>query len=77
MTTEVRVADAVFEDGQESVIGTWMYADGEQVSQGAIIAEVMTEKVAHELQAPAAGTLRHLVVEEERIERGQVIARIE
>ncbi|MEM8982165.1 MAG: lipoyl domain-containing protein [Pseudomonadota bacterium] len=75
--TDVTVPDELWDDGQEGVLGTWFYASGEHVSAGQVIGEVLTEKVAHEIEAPASGTLTLVAAEEEPIRRGQTIARIE
>ncbi len=77
MSTQVLVPEHLFDDDMESVISTWFYANGEQVAAGAIIAEVMTEKVATEIEAPVAGRLKQLVAEEATVQRGQPIARLE
>lgn len=59
------------------VVGTWFALDGEMVATGQLIAEVQVEKVSADVEAPADGTLRHVVAEEEATNQGAVIARIE
>ena len=77
MKIDVKIPEDFWEQEQEGVLGTWLYADGEMVQAGAVICEVMTEKVAHEVESPATGKLTHLVAEEDEIVQGQVIASIE
>jgi len=69
-------ADLWGEDG-EGVIATWLFRNGEQVDEGAPLAEVMYEKASMEIAAPASGTLVILLGAESPVTRGQLIARIE
>lgn len=61
----------------EGVLGTWFALDGESVAEGQLIAEVQVDKVSADVEAPAAGVLRHVVPEEGVSNQGAVIARIE
>jgi pyruvate/2-oxoglutarate dehydrogenase complex dihydrolipoamide acyltransferase (E2) component len=63
--------------GSEGVISTWFVDDGDTVKEHQLIAEVQVDKVAAEVPAPAAGTIRVLVPEEAVVKQGDVIARIE
>jgi pyruvate/2-oxoglutarate dehydrogenase complex dihydrolipoamide acyltransferase (E2) component len=67
----------VGEAGAEGVLATWFVADGDQVSEGALIAEVAVDKVDMELTAPASGVIRLLADEGDVRKQGAVIARIE
>jgi pyruvate/2-oxoglutarate dehydrogenase complex dihydrolipoamide acyltransferase (E2) component len=75
--TEVRIPDDLWDDDSEGAISAWLYEDGDQVEAGAVIAEVMNEKVASELLAPASGALIILTAAEEPVRKGQVVARID
>ncbi len=78
MTVEVTFPVMSQEDPTgEGVIGTWFARDGESVTEGQLIAEVQVDKVSADVEAPASGILRHLVVEEGICNQGAVIARIE
>lgn len=61
----------------EGVLATWYVADGDQVASGQLLAEVQVDKVAAEVTAPAAGTVRLLVAEDDTVHQGGTIARIE
>ncbi|GHE77142.1 hypothetical protein GCM10017786_03050 [Amycolatopsis deserti] len=61
----------------EGVLATWFAADGDQVGEGDLLAEVAVDKVDVEVPAPAAGVLRLLVQEGDVVKQGEVIARIE
>ena len=61
----------------EGVLATWFVSDGEPVSSGQLLGEVMVEKVSGEIRAPAAGLVRLLIAEDQTVRQGEVIARIE
>ena len=58
-------------------IAQWIVADGSVVAEGAVIAEIDTEKVTSELESPAAGTISLCVPAGEEVAVGTVIARLE
>ncbi len=58
------------------VVATWYAAEGEQVAEGQLLAEVQMDKVDAEVMAPAAGTVTLLVAEGDEVTQGSVIARI-
>lgn len=61
----------------EGVVSNWFYRDGARVAAGAKIAEVMAEKSAYDIAAPADGTLRILVAKDGSVTPGAVIGRID
>jgi pyruvate/2-oxoglutarate dehydrogenase complex dihydrolipoamide acyltransferase (E2) component len=65
------------EPDAEGVVSTWFVADGDQVTEGQLVGEVMVDKVSGEVTAPASGRIRLLCPEEEALRQGQPIARIE
>ena len=73
---DVTIPDDMWDDDSEGFISSWFYADGDDVVEGDLLAEVMNEKVANELFAPSSGTLEILVAAEEPITKGQLVARI-
>ncbi len=77
MTTAVTIPDDFWDDESEGSISSWFFADGDEVQEGELIAEVMNEKVASELLAPAAGVLHILVEAEVPVSKGQTVARID
>lgn len=74
--TEVTVPTGLWDMGDEAAISAWLYAHGDAVAAGAVIAEVMVEKSSFELVAPASGTLNILVAAENPVVQGQTVARI-
>ena len=72
---DIIIADNLWDEG-EAAISAWLYADGDRVAAGAIVAELMVEKTTMEVIAPAAGTLHILVAAEEPVAKGQMVARI-
>lgn len=65
------------EPDAEGVVATWFVADGEAVQADQLLAEVQVDKVAAEVGAPVAGTVRLLVEEDATVTQGTAIARIE
>ncbi len=60
----------------EGILERWRVADGSQVSEGDVVAEVRIEDALHELIAPARGKLTKLARLNDVIEPGSVIGRI-
>ena len=74
MSTEVILPKwgLTMEDG---TVVAWHVSEGERVTEGQVIAEVETEKVENELEAPCAGVVaRILVQEDETVDVGTVLA---
>ena len=63
-------------EGLEGALSVWFVEDGDKVSEGDVLCELMVEKAAFEISAPAAGTIRLLVQPETPVRGGAVIARI-
>lgn len=77
MSTEVILPKwgLTMEDG---TVVAWHVSEGEPVAEGQVIAEVETEKVENELEAPCAGVVaRILVQEDETVDVGTVLAVID
>jgi pyruvate/2-oxoglutarate dehydrogenase complex dihydrolipoamide acyltransferase (E2) component len=64
---------------EEGTLTTWLAAEGETVAEGQVIAEVETDKVISQLEAPASGVLSKILVSAgtESIPVGTVLAYIE
>ncbi|MFY9330066.1 MAG: lipoyl domain-containing protein [Candidatus Nanopelagicales bacterium] len=65
------------DDAAQGVVSTWLAHTGEQVSQGQVVAEVMVDKVAVDIEAPCAGVMTQLVEEEAAVIQGTPIAQID
>lgn len=74
--TDVTIPTGLWNADDEAAISAWLYADGDAVAEGAIIAEIMVEKSSYELIAPATGTLQILITAEVPVRAGAVAARI-
>lgn len=61
---------------QTGRIARWLAGNGETVTAGQVIFEIDNDKAAVEVEAPAAGILRHLASEGAEIEVGSEVARI-
>lgn len=65
------------EDGVEMTVNTWLMEVGSVVLPGDIIAEMTTDKVNLEVEAPAGGTLVEIVAPAGSVVRpGEVLGRI-
>jgi len=64
---------------EEATLSSWLVNAGDRVEEGQIIAEIETEKINNELEAPASGVISEILVEEgtEEIEPGTVLALID
>jgi 2-oxoglutarate dehydrogenase E2 component (dihydrolipoamide succinyltransferase) len=77
MSTEVKVP-VLGESVAEASVGQWLKQPGDQVALDEPIASLETDKVAIEVNAPAAGVLgAHLVKEGDTVAVGALIATIE
>lgn len=63
-------------EGLEGAVSVWFVEDGDKVSAGDVLCELMVEKAAFEISSPAAGTITLLVQPETPVRGGVVIARI-
>lgn len=76
MAADVMIPDTLWDGDEQSVITTWLASNGAHVGKGALIAEIMTAKVQHEIIAPASGVLTILKEQDAVVSKGDVIGRI-
>lgn len=76
MSTPILVPAGLWDDDSPGVISTWLFDDGDNVTQGAVVAELMNEKVSFEITAPASGTLSIEVPAEAEVMLGQRIGAV-
>src|SRR5438046_3629036 len=76
MTFEVRIP-TLGESVTEGVIVRWAKQDGEAVKPDDVLLELETDKASMELPAERAGVLRIVKVAGEKVEVGELVARIE
>lgn len=77
MATEIKIPLDLWEEDTEAAVTNWLVSDGGTVQEGALVAEIMTEKVTHEINAPASGTVRIGVPVDGVVKKGDVIGTIE
>ena len=64
-------------DAKEGTIVAWHKRPGEEVAEGELLVEVMTDKVNVEIESPASGTLVEILVQADDVAPvGAAIARI-
>lgn len=73
----VTLPEDYFGDGVQVAVALWYFADGETVRAGDVIAEVMSDKVQVEVEAPCSGILRVLKAAEVSVAPGEALAHIE
>jgi len=76
MATDIKIPEDLWEEDREAVITSWLAGDGATVSAGALIAEIMVEKVQHEITAPADGVLEITRQVDDIVKKGDVIGTI-
>src|SRR5271166_1260653 len=76
MAVELKVP-SVGESITEGVLARWLKGDGAPVKVGEPVVELETDKASQEIVAPAAGVLKHLAAEGDKVNVGQVVASIE
>lgn len=52
---------------EEGQLRTWVKSEGDAVTQGEVIAVISTPKLDMDLESPATGTLKTIVVDEDEI----------
>ena len=77
MTDLIVPNDLWDDDNLEAAVTAWLVDDGKQVSAGDLVAEIMSEKVQHEITAPGPGTLRIRKEVDAVVRKGDVLAVIE
>src|SRR5437773_415239 len=59
----------------EATVTTWLVAEGEKVKKNDTIAELMTEKLTVEVEAPASGVIAKIIKQEgEEVSVGETLA---
>lgn len=76
MATDIVIPTDLWEEDTEAVITSWLASDGATVEKDALLAEIMTEKVQHEIEAPVAGTLTITKQVDDIVNKGDVIGTI-
>lgn len=66
----------LWDDDSPGVISTWLFEDGDQVSEGDVVAEIMNEKISFDVPAPATGILTISAQAESEVTQGQTIGEI-
>jgi pyruvate/2-oxoglutarate dehydrogenase complex dihydrolipoamide acyltransferase (E2) component len=72
--TEIRIADDLWDQALDGTLVTWLYDSGDAVPIGAVVAQIMVEKIQIDLITPAAGVLHIEVAQESLVRKGQRVA---
>lgn len=76
MATDIIIPSDLWDGEEECVITAWLASDGATVTEGALIAEIMTAKVQYEINAPASGTLSIGKAQDDVAAKGDVIGAV-
>lgn len=76
MSQEIIIAEDLWEEDEEGVITTWFVSNGASVEEGDVVAEVMVQKIQHEILSPASGTLQIVKESDETVSKGDQIGLI-
>ena len=73
---DITIPTNLWDEDSEAVITSWLVSEGAAVNEGDLIAEIMVEKVQHEVHAPASGTVSISQPVEAVVAKGGVIGKI-
>ncbi|MGF1770015.1 lipoyl domain-containing protein [Enterovibrio makurazakiensis] len=76
MNTEIIIAADLWEEEEEGVMTTWFVSNGANVEKDDVIAEVMVQKIQHEIHSPSSGVLEILKWADETVSKGDKIGLI-
>ena len=78
MSTEVKLPPMGDDAPDKAEVSFWYAEEGEQVEEGQDIVEMVTDKAAFTVPAPASGVLSSILVKEgEKVAVGQTMATLE
>lgn len=78
MKVEIKVPDMGDEEITEATVSFWYYDEGEKVSEGEDLVELLTDKATFNVAAPASGVLLRVGAGEgETVRPAQVIGYLE
>ena len=78
MRIEVTVPDPGEDGPKEASVSFWMFEQGDRVSEGEDLVELVTDKASYTVAAPLGGRLVEvLVAEGDKVSPGDVLAVIE
>jgi len=72
----ITVPTNLWDEDTDAVITSWLVSDGAQVNEGDLIAEIMVEKIQHEIRSPATGSIKISQPAEAVVSKGSVIGEI-
>lgn len=73
---DITIPTNLWDEDSEAVITSWLVSEGASVNEGDLIAEIMVEKVQHEVHAPSSGTISISQPVEAVVAKGGVIGKI-
>jgi len=78
MDVEVELPDLGEDAPEEAEVSFWYVEEGEAIQQGQDMVEMITDKAAFTVPAPAGGTVKSILVAEgDKVQVGQTMAILE
>lgn len=76
MAADIIVPADLWEGDEEAVVTAWLVGDGAAVEAGQLLAEIMVEKVQHEIRSPAKGTVTIEMDVDAIVRKGSVLGTV-
>jgi pyruvate/2-oxoglutarate dehydrogenase complex dihydrolipoamide acyltransferase (E2) component len=76
MSMKVSIPLELWDGDSDAVITTWLVQDGSQVEYKQLVAEIMMEKIQHEIHSPGNGRIAILRHVDEIVGKGDCIAHL-
>jgi pyruvate/2-oxoglutarate dehydrogenase complex dihydrolipoamide acyltransferase (E2) component len=74
---ELRIPEDLWEQDLDGTLVTWLYESGDEIAAGAVVAQLMVEKIQVDLTAPVGGKLHIELPQESIVRKGQRVALLE
>jgi pyruvate dehydrogenase E2 component (dihydrolipoamide acetyltransferase) len=75
---EVKLPDLGDDAGDEAIVSTWHFEEGDEITEGDDLVEMTTDKATFNVPAPRQGILSEIIAEEgEVVKVGEVLALLE
>lgn len=76
MSESIIIPENLWEGDLEAVITNWFVNNQSEVAAGALIAEIMVEKVQYEITAPSSGVITITKKTDDIVKKGDTIGTI-
>ena len=75
---EVKLPDMGDDAGEEAIVSTWHFEEGDEINEGDDLVEMTTDKATFNVPSPRQGILHEILAEEgDVVQVGEVLAVLE